>query len=161
MRCPQVQSLLPGFDSEVYLHTQVGEEEPGSTERPTIPTQERTCPRKLKESVSPQQELIDLLRGEFNKMREYIDHVSKKNKEEFDRKLELQRKQLQSTEERTSPPFLDFLRGEFSKMHDHIKSIEKRTNPQFLRLLRREFHMMHEHIDYVSRKIQQEFERES
>ena len=45
-----------------------------------IPTQERTSPRKLKESVSPQQELIDLLRGEFNEMREYIDHVSKKIK---------------------------------------------------------------------------------
>ena len=39
VRCPQVQSLLPGFDSEVYLHTQVGEKQPGSRERPTIPTQ--------------------------------------------------------------------------------------------------------------------------
>ena len=84
VRCPQVQSLLPGFDFEVYLHTQVGEEKPGSTERPTIPTQERTSPRKLKESVSPQQDLIDFLRGDFNEMREYIDHVSKKNQEEFD-----------------------------------------------------------------------------
>ena len=52
------------------------------------------------------------------------------------------------------------MRGEFSKMHDHIESIEERTNPQLLPLLRREFHMMHEHINYVSRKIQQEFERE-
>ena len=94
-------------------------------------------------------------------MREFIDHVSKKNHKEFDRKLELKRKQLQSTEERTSPPFLDFLREEFSKMHDHIKLVEKRTNPQLLPLLKREFHMMHEHIDYVSGKIQQEFERES
>ena len=52
------------------------------------------------------------------------------------------------------------MRGEFSKMHDHIESAKERTNPQLLPLLRREFHMMHEHIDYVSRKIQQEFERE-
>ena len=83
----------------------MGEEQPSSTERLTIPPQERTSPQKLKESVSPQQELIDLLRGEFNEMREYIDHVSKKNQEEFDRKLELQRKQLQSTEEKLVQPF--------------------------------------------------------
>ena len=72
---PKVRSPLPGFDSEVCLHTQVEEEQPSSTERPTIPTQERTSPHKLKERVSPQQELIDFLRGEFNEMRECIDHV--------------------------------------------------------------------------------------
>ena len=37
-------------------------------------------------------------------------------------------KQLQTVKERSSPLFLDSLRGEFNKMHDHIESTEERTS---------------------------------
>ena len=38
-------------------------------------------------------------------------------------------KKLQTIEERISPHFLDLLRGEFNKMHDHIESTKERTSP--------------------------------